>query len=377
KGAKIQEYIQEEALANELTAKFYLDWGKNKIASVYMQEAYYCYARWGAKAKIDDLEKRYRDLLSPILQQEIQTFNPLDTLTAIAPNISINGSMTINTSSSTSINDAFDFTTILKASQALSSTIQLDELVCQLTQIILQNSGGDRCALVLPNYDGEWYVEAIATLEKIELCSQPLENNPNLPTKLINYVKNNQEVVIIENLDTDLPVIGKYLLERKPKSLLCLQIINQGHLIGILYLKNRSTTGVFTSDRILILNFLCTQAAISLENARLYSQEQEKTREITQKEAEYRSIFESVNDGLSICDLETGKIIASNPAYRLIYGYTQEELMLLTPSDFIHPDDIYLFSEYLEALNAGKNFYTQCICKHKDGSYFDAEVRAV
>ncbi|MEM6402192.1 MAG: ATP-binding protein, partial [Cyanobacteria bacterium P01_D01_bin.116] len=166
-------------------------------------------------------------------------------------------------------------------------------------------------------------------------------------------------------------------LERQPKSVLCLPILNQGHLIGILYLKNRSTSGVFTSDRILILNFLCTQAAISLENARLYNQQQEKTREIAQKETEYRSIFESVNDGLSICDLETGKIIASNPAYRLIHGYTQEELILLTPSDFIHPDDIYLFSEYLEALRAGNNFYTQCIGKHKDGSYFDAEVRAV
>ena len=375
--AQVNEYIYEQALGNELAAKFYLHWGKNKIAAGYMQEAYYCYARWGAKAKTDDLEKRYPDLLGPIGQQAKQTFNPFDTLTTITPNISINGSKTITTSSTTSINDAFDFTTILKASQALSSTIQLNELICQLTQIILQNSGGDRCALILPNLNGEWYIEAIATRDKTELCSQPLENNPNLPTTLIQYVKNTQEIVVIEDLKTNLPVIGEYLLERQPKSVLCLPILNQGHLIGILYLKNRSTTGVFTHNRILLLNFLCTQAAISLENARLYSQEQEKTREIARKEAEYRSIFESVNDGLSICDLETGKIIASNPTYSQMHGYNQEELMLLTPSDFIHPDYIYLFGEYLEALTAGKEFYTQCINKRKDGSYFDVEVKAV
>ena len=376
-GAKENNFIQEEALANELKAKFYLDWGKRREAIGYMQEAYYCYARWGAKAKTDDLETYYPDLLHPIGQEIIQTFNPFDTLTTLAPNISINGSKSINTSSSGSTNYALDFTSILKASQTLSSTIQLDELLSGLTQIILQNSGSERCALILPDRNGEWYVKAIATPEKTELCSQPLENNLNLPIKLINYVKNTQEIVVVNDLDTDLPVIGKYLLERKPKSLVCLPILNQGNLIGILYLKNSSISGVFTSDRILILNFLCTQAAISLENARLYSQEQEKTREIAQKETEYRSIFENVNDGLSICDLETGQIIASNPTYCQMHDYTQEEFMLLAPSDFLHSDDVHLFNEYLEALTAGKKFYTQCIGKRKDGSYFDLEIKAV
>ncbi|MGD1912416.1 MAG: ATP-binding protein, partial [Rivularia sp. (in: cyanobacteria)] len=146
----------------------------------------------------------------------------------------------------------------------------------QLTQIILQNSGGDRTALILPNSNGEWYVEAIATPEKTELCYSPLENNPNLPIKLIQYVKNTQEVVVIDDLNTDLPVIDEYLLKNQPKSLLCLPLLNQGNLIGILYLNNLSTSGVFTNDRILLLNILCTQAAISLENARLYDNLEQK-----------------------------------------------------------------------------------------------------
>ncbi|MEM9926601.1 MAG: AAA family ATPase [Cyanobacteria bacterium P01_D01_bin.50] len=376
--AKTNQYLHEEALANELAAKFYLDWGKNKVAAGYMQEAYYCYARWGSSAKTDDLEQRYPDLLHPILHLAAQSLNPLGSLaTMAAQNISIHSSTSINRSSSTSINAALDFTTILKASQALSSTIQLAELLCQLTQIILQNSGGDGCALILPNRDGEWYVEAIATPDKTELTSQPLENNPNLPTTLIHYVKNTQEVVVIDNLNTDLPVIGEYLLEEQPKSVLCLPILNQGHLIGIFYLKNKLTSGVFSRDRIIILNFLCTQAAISLENARLYAQEQEKTRVIAQKEAEYRSIFESSNDGLSIVDLETGQLIASNPTYSQMYGYTEEEFLSLIPPDFIHSDYVYLFGSYLVTLNAGDQFYTQCIGKRKDGSYFDVEVKAV
>ncbi|GBE94391.1 ATP-binding sensor histidine kinase [Nostoc cycadae] len=272
-GAKANDYIQEEALANELAAKFYLNWHKEKVAAGYMQEAYYCYAHWGAKAKTDDLEKRYPHLLRPILQKTTQNWNPLDTLASMAnPNVVIHSSLTTSLSSSSSINTTLDFAAILKASQTISGKIQLNELLHQLTQIILQNSGGDRCTLILLNNQGEWLLRAIATPENTELFAEPLEGHPNLPVKLIQYVKNTQEIVVIDELKTNLPVIDEYLRQQQPKSLLCLPIINQGHLMGILYLKNHNTSGVFTSDRILILNFLCIQAAISLENARLYQQ---------------------------------------------------------------------------------------------------------
>ncbi|MBE9206546.1 AAA family ATPase [Nostoc sp. LEGE 06077] len=283
--AQTNGYLQEAALANELAAKFYLAWGKDKIAAAYMQEAYYCYAHWGAKAKTDDLESHYSHLLSPIFQQTIPMLNPLETLAAISTShVSIQTATTANPSSRASLNIALDFAAILKASQSLSSTIQLDELLHQLTQIILQNSGGDRCALILPNSDGIWEVRAITTSETTELYRQPLEGNSILPVKLIQYVKNNQEVVVINELKTDLPVIDEYLLQRQPKSLLCLPILYQGSLIGILYLKNRFTSGVFTSDRILILNFLCSQAAISLENARLYQQAQAYAQQLEQSQ---------------------------------------------------------------------------------------------
>ena len=277
--AKENEYIQDEALANELAAKFYLEWGKDKIASVYMTDAYYCYARWGAKAKIEDLEKRYPDLLRPILEQAAQTLEPLETLSTLNQD-----SIASTHSSTSSLNSTLDLATVLKASQAISGIIELDELLRQLTQIILQHSGGDRCALMLPNRNGKWYVQAIATPEETAICCQPLENHPNLPTELIQYVKNTQEIVVVNDFKTDLPIIDRYLLQKTPKSLLCLPILNQGHLIGILYLKNLLVSGAFTKERVMVLNFLCTQAAISLENARLYEQSQAYARELEQSQ---------------------------------------------------------------------------------------------
>ncbi|MGL5063650.1 MAG: AAA family ATPase [Microcoleus sp.] len=334
-GAKENGYIQEEALSNELAAKFYLDWGKEKVAAGYMQEAYYCYAKWGASAKISNLEKRYPQLLQPILQPATQPLTVLETLASISSSSSSSiHSKRTQTSSSTSINNILDFTALLKVSQALYSTIQLDELLHQLTQTILQNSGGDRCALILPDLDGKWYVKAIATLETTELCSQPLEGNLNLPVKLIQYVKNTQEVVIINDLKTDLPVIGEYLSRQQPKSILCLPILDRGHLIGILYLKNRSTSDVFTSDRIVVLKFLCTQAAISLENARLYQKEQEKTRQLERSEARFRQLIEGSADAILLFDPQSTTFTECNQAALDLMGFTcKEQLVGLTPFD--------------------------------------------
>ena len=279
--AKENQFLNEEALAHELAAKFYLDWGKEKVASGYMQEAYYCYARWGAKAKTDDLEKRYPHLLQPILQEgavPLTIFETLSTLTNTTSSISSSGQQI---TSSTSINHALDFSTLLQISQVISSTIDLDELLQILSQTMLQNSGADRCVLMLYQ-DQQWQVRAIATWEHISLQTEPLENNPTVPVKLIQYVKNTLAAVVVDHLKTDLPVIDDYLEHHQPESLLGLPILNKGNLVGILYLENRITSGVFSRDRLLVLNFLSSQAAIALENARLYHQVQQTLNELQQ-----------------------------------------------------------------------------------------------
>ncbi|MEH2128081.1 ATP-binding sensor histidine kinase [Nostoc sp.] len=268
------DYIQEAAIANELAAKFYLEWGKEKAAEGYLQQAYYSYARWGAKAKTDDLEKCYPKLLKPILQQQEFNLNPLETIASIARTSSY-------TTSSTNISDALDLTCILKAAQTISSCIELDVLISSLTRIILENSGAKTSVLILPQKD-TWQVRAITFIDqqsnsqtdvKTTLDSQLIDACQYIPRKLINYVKNTQETVIIDNCETSIPgVIGEYMLLHQPQSVLCTPIINQGHLVGILYLENQLNQGVFTTNRLQVINLLSSQAAIALENARLYQQ---------------------------------------------------------------------------------------------------------
>ena len=361
--AKENGFIQDEALANELAAKFYLDWGKEKVAAGYMQEAYYCYAHWGAKAKTDDLENRYPNLLRPILQQATQTINAFETLASISSsNYSIHSYTKTSSSSSTSINTALDFGAILKASQILSSTIKIDDLLHQLTQVILQNSGGDRCALILPNSKGQWQMQAIATPQETQLCSVPLDYNLDLPVKLIQYVKNTREVVVIDDLKTNLPILDEYLIQRKPKSILCLPILNQGKLLGILYLKNRTTSGVFTNDRILILNFLCTQAAISLENARIYQESQTYAQQLEQSLEKLRvseTRFQKLADNVPglIYQIRIKADGSASMPYvssgcQTLYEVAAEDMMTGKYSlrDFEHPDDrIEVFQAVIES----------------------------
>ncbi|MEH2292950.1 ATP-binding sensor histidine kinase [Nostoc sp.] len=276
-GAKQNNYIQQEALSNELAAKFYLNWGKEKVAVAYMQEAYYCYARWDAKAKTDDLEKRYPQLLQPILQQQQINLTHNETIATIAQTSNFSSTYT----SIISISDVLDLTSILKAAQTISSSIKLDELVASLTKIILENSGAKKSVLILPLED-TWQVQAITLINhrdnsqaQIQTILEPqlIDTCQDIPRKIINYVKNTQKTIVIDNCQTNISgVIGEYMLQHQPQSVLCTPIINQGNLVGILYLENQLTSGVFTTERLQVIHLLASQAAISLENARLYQQ---------------------------------------------------------------------------------------------------------
>ncbi|WP_293296625.1 MULTISPECIES: ATP-binding protein [unclassified Microcoleus] len=279
--AKENDYIQEEALAQELTAKFYLGWGKEKVAEAYMQQAYYCYARWGAKAKTDDLETRYPQLLIPILQP--QQSRPLLGETRFQVDKSSLSDRTIQTtrSSSSSISESLDFATIFKASQALSSQIQLKQLLCTLMQLVMENAGAKKAALLLLK-DGTLAVEALANLnESVTLLSVPLEKGESLPITLIDYVKRTLKTVVLDDATAGTDFIAdSYFVQQQPKSVLCEPILYQGKLIGLLYLENQLTIGAFTGSRLEVVQLLCAQAAISLENARLYKQSQDYAQQL-------------------------------------------------------------------------------------------------
>ncbi|MBC7969793.1 MAG: serine/threonine protein kinase, partial [Verrucomicrobia bacterium] len=199
-GAKENGYIQEESLANELAAKFYLDWGKEKVAAGYMQEAYYGYARWGAKAKTDRLENHYPQLLAPILQaQRHRAELEITSLSASGSTSVFQQTATTSRSHSRRTSDAIDFAAILKASQALSSEIHLEQLVKKLLQVVMENSGAKKAALLMFQ-DDCLTVEAIATLTDagMTLLSLPLSDSDVLPLKLIHYVKRSLSTIVLD-----------------------------------------------------------------------------------------------------------------------------------------------------------------------------------
>ncbi|MBH8563730.1 AAA family ATPase [Nostoc sp. CENA67] len=274
--AKENAYIQEEALIHELATNFYLMCKREQIAQNYLLNAYYCYALLGAKAKVDDLEKRYSQLLAPILQWEKNCVNSKDSISTFSSFYLSTFSDETTFSSSSSASEIMDFASVLKASQALSREIQLDKLLSTFMQVVMENTGAKKSVLILLK-DNSWVIEAIATVQTRPnvLQSIPIELSQEIPLTVINYVKHTLESLVVDNANVDNSLIcDSYIIREQPKSLLCYPIVHERELIGILYLENNLTLGIFTSDRFAVVKLLCSQAAISLDNAHLYQETQ-------------------------------------------------------------------------------------------------------
>jgi len=284
-GAKNNKFIHDEALANELAAKFCLIFGQIKRATHYMQEAYYCYARWGAKAKTDHLEANYPELLTPILQQQKIEFNPTTSLETLTRTLS--STQQSYTSSGTNLSEALDFTSILQAGQTLSHTLELDQLLDNIVRIILTNAGVQKVALLIPQEE-QWQLRAIAQIDSNSVIQtstelEPLTAESPLPIRLVRYVINTQQPVLINEGKTKISgILEGYLLKHQPQSALCTPLLNQNKLVAILYLEHPTTQGIFTSNRQTIVQFLCAQAAIALENAQLYQTAQDYAQQLSQ-----------------------------------------------------------------------------------------------
>ena len=266
-------YIQEEALANELAAKFYLERGKEKTARGHIADACYGYLRWGAGAKVEQLEERYSQFLAPILKQKTTDF---------ASNLSLTSSSTRVLSSTTGTSTLLDFASAIKASQAISRVLNIEELLSTLMQAAMENAGASKGALLLPMGES-LVIEALADYpedaDSIKIAalgrSLPLAESQELPVSLINTVWRAGKMLVVNNAAGDERFVGdRYLRRYQPQSVLCIPLLNRSQLIAILYLENRLATGAFTSDRLSLLDILCSQAAISLINARLYQQSQ-------------------------------------------------------------------------------------------------------
>lgn len=259
--AKNNQYFNEQALAQELAAKFYLAWGKKNIARTYLIDAYYSYAHWGAKAKIDKLLQDYPQLLNPIFNSNVATDFPDE--------------KKLITSSPVNFN-SLDLTSIIRTSQAISQEIQIDKLLATLMEVTIKNSGAEIGRLIVFNRQQQENLIVIAKIDnnKNQIKIEPynlLNASQKIPTSIINYVKITSNPIVLDRAtDNSTFVADPYIIQHQPQSVLCIPIFKQNKLISILYLENNAIANVFTSDRLEILNILCTQAAISLENAHLY-----------------------------------------------------------------------------------------------------------
>ncbi|MDZ8106344.1 MAG: AAA family ATPase, partial [Nostoc sp. DedQUE12a] len=339
--AKEHQFINDAALANELAAKFYLEWDKQRIAQEYTIEAYYGYARWGAKAKVAELESRYPQLLSAILQK---TRSP----------VSVNETLfTTETFTFASISNSLDLAAILKASHAISREIELEKLLSSLLRIVIENAGADKCLFMLLRDEHLLIKGSITQGSKpVVLQSLLVEESQDIPLKLIYKVKHNKQTVVLLDATTDSTLANDpYIIRQQPKSILCSPILYQGKLLGVLYLENNLAKGAFTSDRIELLNLLCAQAAISLENARLYERSSEYAQQLERSFAELsasNSRFEKLVDNVPgvvyqyqiSADGATSLTYISGECYEL-YEITPEQAIANVQSilERIHPDD--------------------------------------
>ncbi|MCT7981981.1 AAA family ATPase [Laspinema sp. A4] len=281
-----QELLPIEALANELAAQFYLGKGKAKLAKPYLIDARYAYQKWGAIAKVNQLEKAYPDLLSNLVKP------PTDGITTIG---SIDKISTSNTTT-----QVLDVSTVIKSYQAISSEINLDRLLAQLLYLAIENAGAQKGVLVLSS-NNQLKIEAakLSDGEVQILESLALENNPLIPASIIQYVSRTQETVILADAcHQGIFIHEPYIEEQQTQSILCTPIINQGKLSGVIYLENNLATGAFTPERIELLQVISSQAAISLENAQLYRNLEDKVIERTAQLASANEEISALNERL-------------------------------------------------------------------------------
>jgi predicted ATPase/signal transduction histidine kinase len=276
KAAKENGFIHEEALANELAAKFYFSLNKPEFAAIYLNNSRNCYRNWGAIAKVEDLEKRYSEYPSkqtpPTATEEEAT--PLDF-----------------TFSSTRAETLLDARALWKASQVVSRELGLEKLLQSLMKIILENAGAEWGYLMLPSQErGEVTINSLrieaagdANNESIAvLQSLSLENR--LPQWVVNQALRSKKAVVCNDARRELVnKSDRYLQQHQPKSILCLPLSERGRIVAVVYLENNLAPGVFTPERLEVLQLLSAQAAISIENARLYASLEAKVRQRTRE----------------------------------------------------------------------------------------------
>ena len=296
--AEQDNYINIRAIANELAGQFYLGWGKKRLAQHYFQESFYNYGLWGATAKISQLEEKYPQFFH---------LSNLDLEKDSLPSLDSNRQNNL------------DLVTVMKASQAIAREIVLENLLQTLMKILLENAGAQKGCLLLNNssHGGENldnFIIAIYSNNSTVSLYPACNFDEIIPQSLVYYVIRTKESLCLDNPDmTGDFVQDKYIQSVKPSSVICFPLINQGKLLGIIYLENNFT--MLTSgmmSRLEVLQLLARQAAIALTNAQLYHQIKENGQLLKQ-------FLEAMPVGVGVLDAK-GRPYYANKQAQLILG---------------------------------------------------------
>jgi PAS domain S-box-containing protein len=295
--AQVHGFVHNEGLAWELAGMFYASRGYEKIATTYLREARGCYVRWGADGKVRQL-----DQLFPQIRSDSAASDALATIHTPV--------------------DQLDLATVLRVSEAVSGEIVLEKLIDTVLRTAIEFAGAERGLLILARGD-DYRIEAeVATSSngvQVKLRQASL-TGADLPQSVLRYVQRTRESVLLH----DASVQGSfssddYVRQHHSRSILCLPILKQTRMLGMLYLENNLTPNAFTPARMAILKLLASEAAISLENARLY-------RDLAERESRIRRLVDANIIGILIWDLQ-GQILEANDAFLSIVGYDREDVL--------------------------------------------------
>ena len=285
-------FAHNEAVAYERASAFYRARGFDQFAEAYLRNARACYASWGADGKVRQLDRLY-----PGLKLDQPLPGPGSTITAPV--------------------EGLDLATVIRVSQAVSSEMVLEKLFDTVMRKAMEHAGGERGFLMVPRGD-DLRIEAESNISGNDVVVFLRGSSAAaVPDSIVRYVMRTHESVILDDASSANPFSADpYFLQYRVRSILCLPLLNQAKLSGVLYLENNLAPRVFTSDRIAVLKVLVSQAAISLENTRLY-------RDLEDREAKIRRLVDANILGIVTWNVE-GAIQASNDAFLRMVQYDQE-----------------------------------------------------
>ena len=348
-------YINERAMASELFAGFWQERQEPAAAFLYLVRARQEYQAWGATGKVRHFDETYEKLFDkPIEFSKKQLSRELESTTS---------SMGIEPGS-------FDALSVVKASQVISGEIHLDELLKKLMTIVIENAGAEAGSFLIKR-DNRLVVEAEKKKNDeniVLLPSIPLDE-ADLPASIIHFVERTKEPVFFDNASgEDFFSSDAYIKNNKPKSVLCIPVVQQNKLVAVLYGENNLVTGAFTTERQETLEIIASQAAISLENALLYE-------EVKRTESKWRTLIRTAKEGFIEFDSQA-YITDVNPEMCAIIGMEKKQIIGRNLMTTVDSDNAEIFQKELSLRKQGKRSSYEITFQRPDNSQVHCLVKA-